>query len=516
MKRKNRSKVRNQSTGDKQNMTNNEIMDPLSINLNDNQQRIEEVFAHCADIVFHPYRYGPELAHQALVVYCETIVQDKKLNYLKSALQDLVTHEVGSATMIKPEEVIDFFGRQGVSAKSAQLVDQFGKVVQNILDGHVTIFFNKWNKVLSFDAMSVETRQVSESITEAVVKGPHDSTIENLKKNLGLLRARLKTPQFKIESFEAGNKTKTDVAFGYVEGAVDPETLAEFKERISWAKKEEILETSYIEELIEDSTYSPFPQFRYTERPDVAVGSLLDGKIVVLVSGTPSVLICPGLFVELFQSSEDYYERTVYSTLIRLIRMFTFFFALSLPSIYIALSTFHTELIPSILLAAILNAREEIPFPTFVEALIMEFLFEILREAGIRLPKPIGPAVSIVGALIIGEAAITAKIASPIMVIVVALTGIASFSLPQYNLAFALRVIRFPLMVLAATLGMFGLMCGFQLILLHLICLRSLGQPYLAPLAPLRIKNLRDVIIRAPLKILLRSPRNQHLHKSKS
>jgi len=485
--------------------------DPLFQKMEQNQARLEEIFSNCADIMFKHYTFGPNQADQAMVVYCSTLTQEQQMNLLKDVLQDLVTHEVGPAATIQLEEVVQFFERKGVSAKSPQIINDFEQVVHHILTGHAIILFNNWDRALSISVLSVESRSVSEPISEAVVKGPHDSLIEDLHKNLGLLRARLKTPRFKIEAFHAGEVTKTDIAYCYLEGAVDRQILEEFKRRVKKVRKKEILETSYIEELIEDSTYSPFPQYRYTERPDVAVASLLDGKIIVLVSGTPSVLICPGLFVELFQTSEDYYNRTVYSTFIRLMRIVSFVFAVSLPSIYIALSTFHTELIPTILLEAIINAREKIPFPTFVEALIMEFLFEMLREAGIRLPRPVGSTVSIVGALIIGEAAITAKIASPIVVIIVALTGIASFSLPQYNLAIAARVIRFPLMIFAATLGLFGLMMAFNLLLLHLTCLKSLGKPYLEPLAPFRLKQMRDSLIRAPLKVLLRSPRKHHL-----
>ncbi|MDG0808878.1 spore germination protein [Cohnella rhizosphaerae] len=216
------------------------------------------------------------------------------------------------------------------------------------------------------------------------------------------------------------------------------------------------------------------------------------------MNGSPSVLIGPASFMEFFVTSEDYYYGIVYATLIRFLRISAFVIALLLPSSYIALTTFHSELIPTVLLLAILNSREGIPFPAMVEALIMEFFFELLREAGIRLPRPIGSAVSIVGALVIGQAAIQSQIASPVMVIVVALTGIASFALPQYNMAIALRILRFPLMFLAASFGGLGIMVGFVLIYLHLTCLRSLGEPYLSPLAPLRARKLRDSLFVPP------------------
>ncbi|MDQ8733520.1 spore germination protein [Paenibacillus sp. LHD-38] len=491
-----------------------ENKEPISPDLPVNKQRMETIFAECKDVMLHPYHYGPDLQHSALVIHCETLVQDMKVSFIKSVMQDLTDHEVGPAYNITPDQIDSFFSRQGISAHSTKIIEHLDEVVQHIMNGYVVIFFNQWNKVLSFNAISIETRQVTEPITESVVKGPHESTVENLKKNIGMLRARLITVDFKMDFFRAGGKSNSEIAFGYVEGAVNPETLTEFKQRIAKAKDMEILETSYIEELLEDWTYSPFPQFRFTERPDTAVAALLDGKIIVMVSGSPSIMICPGLFPEFLQSSEDYYERTVYSSMVRLLRLFAFVVSLTLPSIYIALTTFHPELIPSVLLLAILNTREGIPFPTFVEAFIMSVFFELLHEAGIRLPKTIGSAVSIVGALVIGDAAINAGIASPMMVVVVAITGISTFTIPQYNITTGLRVLRFPLMILAATLGGFGLMIGYLLIFLHMTCLRSLGQPYFAPLGPLRLRQLLDVLIRAPLKTLFRSPRNRHSHKS--
>ncbi|WP_313999442.1 spore germination protein [uncultured Paenibacillus sp.] len=487
---------------------------PISEKLSDNLRQLEKIFAVSSDIVFKHWNYGPELQHTACSVYYDSLVQEDKINFMKTSLQDLVTHEVGPGTTIKPEQFISFFEHDGVAQKKPTVLNDFNLVVEHISNGRIVILLNQWNKALSYKAQSVETRQVTEPANESVVQGPRESTVENLQKNLGLLRLRLKSPKFKIETIMAGGETQTNVAYGYVEGAVDPALLKEFKKRVEQIKQLEILETSFIEQIIEDSTYSPFPQHRYTERPDVAVSAMLDGKIAVMVQGTSSILLCPGLFAEFFQSSEDYYQRTVYSTFVRWLRIIAFLMALTLPSVYIALSTFHPELVPTVLLLAVIDAREGIPLPAFFEALLMEFFFELLREAGVRLPKPVGSAVSIVGALVIGEAAINAGIASPIMVIIVAATGIASFAIPQYNIAIALRILRFPLMICAALLGGFGMMICFLLILLHVCKLRSLGQPYLAPFAPFRLVELRDVLLRVPLKVLLRAPRDRHMHKT--
>lgn len=486
----------------------------LSLHLVENQAWLEERLANCSDIIYLPKNFGPQLANAALVVYCESLIQDKELIQFKDVLEDLVFHDIDVETDSVLHDVFSFFEHHGVMSKNLTMITQLPNVEENILNGHVLIFFDQWDKALSFNALSLDARQISEPMNEPVVRGPQEATIENLRVNLGLLRNRLKSSKFKIQKFVAKGETHTEIAVGYLDGAVNPETLTLFKTRFEKAIQEEILEVAYIEELIEDSTYSPFPQYRHTERTDTAVAAVLDGKIIVLTAGSPSILICPGLFVEFFSSSEDYYIRSLYTSLIRLLRISAFLMALTLPSLYIAITTFHSELIPTVLLLAIIDTREGIPFPAFIEALLMEFFFEVMREAGIRLPRPVGSAVSIVGALVIGQAAIEAKIASPIMVIIVALTGIASFSLPNYNLAIALRIMRFPLMLLAATLGGFGFMIGFLFIFLHLVSLRSLGQPYLAPWAPFRFQQLKDGFLRAPLKILLRSPRNRHMHRT--
>jgi spore germination protein KA/spore germination protein len=488
---------------------------PISPELAVNLRRLEHIFKDCSDLAYLPWSYGPELGYRAFTVYYDSLVQSKSHNFFKDTLQDMVTHLVGKGTMVMPEHIFSFFDHQGASSESALVVEDFDTAIDQVVSGHLVIFFDQWNKALSFKAKDLEKRKVSEPTSEPVVQGPKEGTTEDLQTNLGLLRARLKSANFKIVTFSLQGETKTTIAYGYLEGTVNPDVLAEYRKKISVLHTGEVLETSYIEELVEDSTYSPFPQCRVTERPDVAVAALLDGKIITLVDGTGSILICPAMLVELLQSSEDYYQRTVISSLIRIMRVIAFFIALMLPSIYIALSTFHPELIPTVLLLAIINTREGIPFPAIFEALIMEFFFELLREAGVRLPRPVGSAVSIVGALVIGEASIRAGIASPIMVIIVALTGIASFSMAQFSFATSLRILRFPLMIFSAFLGGFGLMIALLLIWLHLANLRPLGQPYLTPLAPFHLKQLRDVLVRAPLQILLRSPRHMHLKKSK-
>ncbi|WP_281887361.1 spore germination protein [Paenibacillus sp. YYML68] len=485
----------------------------ISAQLAFNKKKLEELFADCADLTLKSWRFGSDMSCSAISAGFETLAPKNQPNYMKETLKSLIPHELGPAEDVTVEELIRFYEHSGVSERTVEVLDSFDTAVEHILKGSLVIFVDGWKAAISYDANSMENRSISEPINEPSVSGPREGTVENLETNIGLLRSRLKNSDFKLVRHKAGDATKVMVAYGYLKGTVQPDVLAEFQARLKKALDYEITDPSYIEELLEDSTYSPFPQFRYTERPDAAVAALLDGKIIVMTEGSPSILIAPGLFVEFLTTSEDYYQRTIHASLVRLLRIVAFYIALMLPSTYIAFSTFHPELLPTVLMLAILDAREGIPFPAIVEALVMEFFFELLREAGIRLPKPIGSAVSIVGALVIGQAAIEAKIASPIMVIVVAATGIASFALPQYNLAVTLRILRFPLMILSAMLGGFGLMIGSLLILLHLTCLCSLGQPYLTGMAPLELRQFRDVFIRYPLKLLLRSPRNRNVRR---
>lgn len=481
--------------------------------LEENLNSLEGFFANCKDLKIYRWSYGQGLEQSAFTVYFDTLTKTTVTNFAKDTLQNLVPHELGPAETVTIKDVIHYFENHGIASPNVELMSDMEQAVRGILDGKVVIFFDGWPKAISYFALDVEQRQTSEPITEPTVQGPHVSFIESLDRNIGVIRSLLKSPELKFEYFISGEKVHRKVSYGYLEGVVKPETLEAFKQKIEGIDQEEMIDISFLEEWVNDSNYSPFPQVRYTERPDTTVTSLLDGKIIALVDGSPSVLICPGKFIEFFTNSEDYYYRTIFSSLIRLIRLAAFLIALMLPSTYIALSTFHSELIPTVLLLAILDTREGIPFPAMIEALIMEFFFELLREAGIRLPRPIGSAVSIVGALVIGQAAIQSQIASPVMVIVVALTGIASFALPQYNMAIALRILRFPLMFLAATFGGLGIMVGLILIYIHLATLRSLGEPYLDSFAPLDLKRLRDAIFVLPRRLLVHSPRSRHLHK---
>jgi spore germination protein len=280
--------------------------------------------------------------------------------------------------------------------------------------------------------------------------------------------------------------------------------------RIKRIDIDSVPESGYVEQLIEDNYLSPFPQVQNTERPDRVVAALMEGRVAILLDGTPFALIVPVTLSMMLQSPEDYYERWIPGTFIRMLRYLAAILALFTPSLYIAFISFHSGLIPTKLAISIIGTRSGVPFPALIEALFMEIAIEILREAGLRLPKPIGPAMGIVGGLIIGEAAVQAGIVSPVLVIVVALTAISSFSIPHYSIGITLRMLRFPAMICAATFGLYGVILFFLLMTSHLVKLKSFGVPYLSPAVPYRLSEWKDLMVRMPLMMMKRRPKMLH------
>lgn len=390
--------------------------------------------------------------------------------------------------------------------------DQLRQAIRNILSGNSVLIIDGQPNVYLGNTRGWDRRGVEEPKTESVVRGPRDGFSETLTVNSALIRARLKDPNLRLKHFVIGQRTQTDVHVMYLEGVAHPPIVQEIFRRLEQINQDGILESGYIEQSIQDRRWSPFPQLQNTERPDKVVANLLEGKVAILVDGTPFVLIAPAIFGQFYQSPEDYYERFYIASFIRMIRATSMIIALLLPSLYIAFSSFHPEMIPSRLVIAMAAGRSTVPFPSVVEALIMEVAIEILREASVRLPGPIGPTIGIVGALVVGEAAVSAGLVSPIMVIIVALTTIGSFATPSYSAAIAIRMLRFPLMLLAGMFGLYGIMLFLIVILVHLASLKSFGVPYMSPISPINLLGMRDYIVRAALMSMKRRPTMFHPH----
>ncbi|MEC3196949.1 spore germination protein [Bacillus cereus] len=461
---------------------------PLSSSLEQNLSFFQMIFADCSDVVFRSFLIGNHI--DAVLIYIEGLSDLEEMdNNLLSPLMQEITEQ---------KDIINRLKKSKIAVANVQEMNIVHEGIESVLQGDPLLLMEGEKQALSLGLSKWEKRSIEEPAAEGVIQGPRTGFVETLRINTSLLRRKIKSPDLKFKSMKIGHYTQTDVAIAYIEGLVDQTLLEEVQNRLQRIDLDGVLESGYIEELIEDNSFSPFPQILNTERPDVTAANLLEGRVAVMIDETPFVLILPVTFFSLLQAPEDYYQRFLISTCIRWMRYFFIGISLLGPSVYIAIMTFHQEMVPNTLLISIVASREPVPFPTIVEAIIMELTFEALREAGVRLPKQVGAAVSIVGALVIGEAAVQAGLVSEIMVIVVAITGISSFIIPRYVQGTAFRMLRFPLMFIAGTLGLLGIMFGVIAISIHLCSLRSFGVPYLSPIAPVKVRDLKDVLFRAP------------------
>jgi spore germination protein KA len=377
---------------------------------------------------------------------------------------------------------------------------------KGIMLGSTALLIDGASDVLLLQSRKIEHRSVEAPQTEQVIRGSREGFVETLETNLSLVRGRLQTRDLTVKISPVGVRTQSRVAVCYIEGIVNPSLVKEALKRISQINTDAIIDSGYIEQFIEDHPMSPFPQIQNTERPDKSVAALLEGRIVILVDNSPFALIIPTMFSQFYQTVDDYTERFMIASLIRMIRLIALIFSLVAPAMYVSIISFNPELVPTDFAVAIAGGRAGVPFPAMIEVLIIEVSMEILREATIRLPQMIGGALSIVGVLVVGQAAVSAGFCSPITVVVVALTTIGSFATPSYNAAIALRMLRFPLIFISGAFGLFGLLIGCVFVLNHLLALESFGVPYLAPIVPGSKSGMKDTLLRGPLWWLTRRP----------
>ncbi len=383
---------------------------------------------------------------------------------------------------------------------------ELDEIIQAIVEGKTVILVDGLADGFVFSTRQVDKRSISQPETEQVIRGAREGFIEILGTNLALLRYRLPTPDLRIKTIRIGRVTKSKVALCYINGIVNPELVKEVFRRLSLIDIDGVLDAGYLEQFIEDNHVSPFPQIQNTERPDKAVANLLEGRVILLVDGSPFALILPTVFSQFYQTVEDYSERYLLVSFIRLSRLVALVFSLIFPSLYVALISFNPELIPTEFAVAVAGGRAGVPFPSVIEVLIMEISMEVLREATLRLPQQVGGALSIVGVLVVGQAAVAAGFISPITVVIIALTTIGSFATPAYNAALALRLLRFPLVILSGIFGLYGVMIGLILIANHMLSLRSFGVPYLSPIVPGNFQGMKDTLARLPLWSMPKRP----------
>ncbi len=468
----------------------------ISLHLNENLRQLRSILGVQNDIIYRQIRLGNNRATPACIIYIDGLVDTAVL--IDDIIQSLIHLSTQGDFAPGKTNLGNFIVESALPASNVAEVATIPKLVASLLSGGVILLVDGMHPAVAIDIRKHAERAIGEPPSEVLVRGPREGFTETLKTNMTLIRRRIRHPKLRFSTISIGRVTATDVAMVYIEGITSQDLIAEVQQRLERIDIDGILESGYLEELIEDNPYSPFPTIHHTERPDRVAASLLEGQVVVLTDGSPFALIMPAQLASFLNSPEDYYERYILTTAVRQLRWVAFAISLFLPSLYIAITTFHQEMIPPRLLVSISAYRQGLPFSTLIEALMMEFVFEVLREAGVRLPRAIGQAVSIAGALVIGQSAVQAGIVSPLMVIIVAATGIASFTIPSYSMGITIRYLRFPLMLFAGAFGLYGITIAFIMLVIHVVNLRSFGVPYLAPLAPLHTGGLKDVVIRAP------------------
>ncbi|WP_371068638.1 spore germination protein [Sediminibacillus sp. JSM 1682029] len=415
------------------------------------------------------------------IAYIETIVDDRKVSRILDTLRNNADQGVAG---------LSFDYKTETNLKN---------IVQELTSGRLAIFVDQSSEAFIIDIQKRKERALEEPTAEASIKGPRLGFNESLKTNISLIRSRIFHHQLKVEKRQLGNISKTETALLYLEGVANNQIVKEVRKRLSRIEVDAVHSSHQVQAFIKDHSYSIVPLIGSTERPDKIAANIMEGKVAILVDGTPFVLYGPINIFSLLQAPDDYYDSMYLATLLRIIRIAALFVSLLLPATYIALTTFHHEMIPTDLALSIAAGRETIPFPALIETLFIEITFEFLREAGLRLPKAIGNTISIVGALVIGDAAVRAGFVSPLVIIIVSVTAISSFIIPNYSLGASFRVLRFLFIFLAATFGFFGIVWGLLTLYLYLVSLRSFGYPYMAPHAPFIPAELRDTVFRFPL-----------------
>lgn len=468
----------------------------LSRSLKNNLDAIKGEFGESCDLVAREFSFGKNGEVRAALIFVDGMVNLSMINdsIIKPLMYDSHFLFVEETPVISS---MDKFRDRLLSVGDVKTIHTLYEAADACLSGDAVLLLEDCCKALDIGAKGWERRAVTEPYTETVVRGPREGFTENLRTNTAMLRRKIRNPALKIHTVEIGKQTNTRVNILYIDGIADPSLIQEIERRLNNIDTDSILASGYIEQYIEDAPFSVFQTVWYSEKPDAIAGKLMEGRAAIIVDGTPFALSVPMLFVENFQTSEDYSIRSYYATMLRILRMAAFMISLFAPALYVALSTYHQELIPTSLLFTMAASSEGLPFPAAVEVGIMMFAFEILREAGVRMPRPVGQAISIVGALVMGEAAVQAGLVGAPVVITVSITAVSSFVIPLASDAASL--LRWFLLILSATMGTFGITLGTLVILLQLASLKSFNANYFSPFAPFRPADLKDTALRAPL-----------------
>ena len=455
----------------------------ISERLDENIAHMEELFHTCDDITF--IEVSVDMGNSALL---------EVLKYLRG---------------LEREEILRVLEQNALGTSDATYFTTIEEAGDGLLTGEAVFFVDGFAKAVKIPDDGYPNMGINEADSEKVVRGSNEGFGDSVKQNAALIRKRIRSPQVKVKEKKMSVRSNTNVYLVYMEGIAYPELVAKIEERLEGFEIDGVLDSGVIEQLSEEKWYSPFPQFQTTERPDRAAMSILDGRVVVLSDNSPIALILPTDYNSFIKTSDDYYNRWEIASFERLLRYLASFFAMTLPGLYLAVTNFHTQILPTTLLLSFADARSGVPFPAVIEVIIMELSFELLREAGVRLPGAMGNTIGIVGGLIIGQAAVEANLVSPIVVIVISFTALCSFAVPNEEFATAFRLLKFFFIGICAWLGFFGFLAGLLAVLIHLSHLKSFGVPYLMPYVAADLNDYedeRDFLWRQPLRLLWKRP----------
>lgn len=470
----------------------------LSKNIDENILIVESAFSDWGDIVKRRLKIGDNKDRAIYVCYIDNLAS-------RDLVHTTLLHGLMVDIRLTPPqneaEYITTLLDGGVTTADLKQEENIYTAMNEVMGGNVMLLIDGYDKAVIISARGYPNRGVNKAENEVAVQGSKEAFNEVMRYNTVLIRRRIRDTNLKCKQMSIGKKTKTDVAVMYMQDCVREEILQEVLKRLDKIQVDAILDSGYIEQYIEDNKVSPFPQLQLTERPDRVAAELLEGRVAIVVDNSPFVILVPAVLASFYQASEDYYQHWEIMSFVRIIRYIAGFLAFALPGLYIAITLHQPSMISGRLALKLAGARSTVPIPTVAEVIFMELAFEALREAGIRLPSAIGGTLGIVGGIIIGQAAVEAGIVSPMVVIVVALTGICSFAVPNIALTSAYRLVKYFIIILSCFLGMYGWFLGIIALLIHLCSLSSFGIPYLYPFTSARcIGELRDSFIRVPLK----------------
>ena len=473
----------------------------LSNNLEENVKEIKCQMGESFDLISKVIELKSENRKKSLKIAIFLINGLADQNFVnETIIENIIKNYKFIINHVEGDNLIDTFNDYIVTMSEVKISNNFIDLFSNLLAGDTIIILDGETKFFQIGSRKYPERSVEEPKTHISIMGPKDSFTESLVTNTALLRRKLKNPNLWIKTISVGEKTNTNVAICYLKGTADEGIITEAQTRIEKIEIDNILDVSYIVAALKETQGSLFPTIQLMERPDSLVANILEGRVVILCDGSPYGMVIPTVFNQFLHATEDYYKKSNISIFFRLLRTMGFSFAVYLPSIYILLTVFHSELIPFPLLVKIASQREGLPFPSWAEAISLCLIYDLLREAALRMPMALGSTISIVGALVLGDAAIQAGIISPIMLIIVSVTAISTLSIPNYTMQVTAIILKYVFIIIAAFLGLFGFVLGLYVLLIHMTSLRNFGVAYLAPFSPHTGESNYDSIIRKPLE----------------